>query len=95
MKVHIEKTEMEDRYMVYLPNALKFFLANEHTIQVISKIQEGISFENLEKEIDQNNYKRICDLMAETIECKQMEIPDNILYKLVLNISNVCKGLEN
>lgn len=92
MRAYVEK--INDSYMVYLPDSLRFFRANKETVDVINGILDNKSFSIIKENfpnLSLDTYNKLLSELSNGIEkSDQLEVPLDILPRLVINISNSC-----
>lgn len=84
---------LEDKQIVYFPDSLRFFETNSDTVEILKEIELGKTYEyfySKYQNFDQNDYERLKGYCTEVAISKVEPEDINSLFRLVLNISNVC-----
>ena len=93
MNVYTERIKDSQDYLVFLPNTFQIFCANEYTLPIIQDINKGMIYIDAKEkypELTEDMYTKIYSVFQKKIRCSNEKMPPDILYRLVINVSNMC-----
>lgn len=83
----------ENKSIVYFPDSLRFFEVTNDLLEILNKISDGKTYQYFSSRYEnftEENYKEFKEYCCESIACRENPDSDSTLFRLVLNISNVC-----
>jgi len=95
MKLHTLNYD-GDKYLIYLPNTLKFFKATESTVLLANLIHDGKSYQDvlaILPDVEESMYNSISQMIQDGLSPQNdtlIEGWDKYLPRLVIHISNSC-----
>ena len=93
MNVYTERIKDSQDYLVFLPNTFQIFCANEYTLPIIQDINKGMIYIDAKEkypELTEDMYTKIYSVFQKKTRCSNEKMPPDILYRLVINVSNMC-----
>lgn len=91
MNIHFVEKD-PDAYVMFLGNSLKFFNVNANVKNVVEDIQAGVPESEVQSKngINAETYSNICSTLNSEAVKTMTGVRDDTLYKLALNVTNVC-----
>lgn len=84
---------LEDTQIVYFPDSLRFFETSSDTTEILKEIVSGKTYDYFSSKyqnFNKENYQTLKNYCTEVAQSKSTSDSEESLFRLVLNISNVC-----